>query len=174
MKALIVYESMFGNTEQVARAIATGLTQAGDVDVELIDVERAPSRPEQDVELLAVGGPTHAFSMSRESTRADAIRQGATQGSRVTGLREWLEQLPKGDTSLRMVAFDTRVGKVRHLPGSAAKTATRAARRHGYHVDRPLSFYVDDINGPLLDGELERAVAWGRRLAARSAEHPEA
>jgi hypothetical protein len=67
-----------------------------------------------------------------------------------------------------MVAtFDTRVGKVRHLPGSAAKSAAKALRKIGYTaVVPPESFWVADVAGPLLDGELDRARAWGEELAA--------
>jgi hypothetical protein len=56
---------------------------------------------------------------------------------------------------------------MRHLPGSAAKGAARAANRHGYESAAPAeSFYVEDVEGPLLDGELERAEAWGQQLSA--------
>jgi hypothetical protein len=59
------------------------------------------------------------------------------------------------------------VEKVRHLPGSAARSAARVVHRHGYRrAGTSESFYVTDIDGPLVDGELERASAWGRRIAA--------
>lgn len=164
MKALVVYESMWGNTEQVARAIAEGLRDT--MAVEVVEVTRAPGQPGDDVTLVVAGGPTHAFSMTRPSTRADAFKQGATQGSAESGLREWLEALPSGHHEQRLATFDTRVDKVRHLPGSAAKKAAKTGRRHGFkaaaHAE---SFYVHDTDGPLLDGELDRASAWGRELA---------
>jgi hypothetical protein len=78
-----------------------------------------------------------------------------------------LNSLPEGPHAEKVVTFDTRVDKARHLPGSAAKGAARVARRHGYRLAGPSeSFYVRDIDGPLVDGELDRAQAWGRRLAA--------
>jgi hypothetical protein len=56
---------------------------------------------------------------------------------------------------------------MRHLPGSAAKSAAKAAHRHGYEsLSKAESFYVEDIDDPLLDGEIDRARAWGRQLAA--------
>jgi flavodoxin len=63
MKALVVYESMFGNTEEIAHAIADGLGES--VEVQLAEVADAPVEPNPDVALIVVGGPTHAFSMSR-------------------------------------------------------------------------------------------------------------
>ena len=73
MKALIVYESMFGNTEQIARAVAAGLEES--VDVQVAEVTAAPTEPDPDVALIVAGGPTHAFSMSRANTRADAMTE---------------------------------------------------------------------------------------------------
>jgi len=63
MKALVVYESMFGNTEQIARAIAVGLGES--VDVQVAEVTDAPTKPDHEIALIVAGGPTHAFSMSR-------------------------------------------------------------------------------------------------------------
>jgi len=163
MKALVVYESMFGNSEQVARAIGAGLAE--NLEVEVTAVATAPTAVPPDVSLVVIGGPTHAFSMSRRSTREDAVKQGATATPAV-GLRDWLEALPDRPGTARVTTFDTRASKARHLPGSAAKSAARSARHHGFaHVDRGESFYVDDVAGPLLDGEIDRATAWGRELA---------
>jgi hypothetical protein len=65
-----------------------------------------------------------------------------------------------------VATFDTRVTKVRWIPQAAGPSAARAARRRGFEtVEKPLGFLVDDVRGPLLEHELERAVAWGRRLA---------
>ncbi len=166
MKALVVYESMFGNTEQVAQAIAAGLgTQ---LEVEVGEVGDVPVDAAAHAELVLVGGPTHAFSMSRASTRQDAHRQGARHGSDSRGLREWLSELPTardGAPVQRVAAFDTRVAKVRRLPGSAARKAERVTSRLGYgRAVRPTSFFVADTPGPLLDGELARAEAWGAEL----------
>jgi hypothetical protein len=163
MKALVVYESMFGNTERVARAVAAGLGRHMSVDLcEVSQAQRATHGP---VDLVVVGGPTHAFSMSRQSTRADAVRQGAG-GSPSTGIREWLERLPFGPRSETVATFDTRVKKVRHLPGSAARKADRIARAHGYSpAIARASFYVSGVSGPLVPGEVDRAQDWGAELA---------
>jgi hypothetical protein len=165
MKALVVYESLFGNTKGVARAITRGLSAHS--DVELVDVTKAPSTITDPFDLIVVGGPTHAFSMTRQSTREEAFRQGASHGSAEKGLREWLERLSKGPHSELMATFDTRVQKVRHLPGSAAKGAAKVAHKLSYEAAaRAESFYVEDVSGPLLEGELDRARAWGEQLAA--------
>ncbi len=162
MKVWIVYESLFGNTEAVARAVAEGLGTAGSVTVEEVN-DASASRP--DVDLLVVGGPTHAFGLSRESTRSDgAQKAGRTLPADTIGLREWLDAMPERETTAGFAAFDTRVRHPR-LPGSAAKKAAKRLRQRGWsEAARPESFWVEGTQGPLLDGELERARAWGRAL----------
>ena len=162
MKALIVVESSFGNTRDVADAVASGLG-----DAEVLDVGSAGTRVDAGVDLLVVGGPTHAFGMSRPGTRADAVRQGATGSAEAPGIREWLARL-EAPGSLAFATFDTRVEKVRHLPGSAARGAAKVLRRRGLRpVTGAESFFVVDTPGPLADGELARARAWGALLATR-------
>lgn len=163
MKALVVYESMFGNTAMLARAVADGL--AGTMEVEVHDVRRDEALAD-DLALVVLGAPTHTFSLSRPSTRTDAIRQGAPLQDPTLGMREWIAGHDLGGRTVAV--FDSRAAKARHLPGSAARSAARLLRRRG--GPRPLevaSFYVGDAVGPLLDGELDRATAWGRLLAER-------
>ena len=156
---------MWGNTERIAEAIADGLRES--MEVELVEVNRAPAAPDPGVGLVVAGGPTHAFSMSRTKTRADARDRGADHGTSDIGLREWLDGLPTVQHHQRIATFDTRVDKVRHLPGSAAKAAAKVAHRHGFpRAEQVESFYVDDMEGPLLEGELDRAAAWAKQLAA--------
>jgi flavodoxin len=165
MKALVVYESMFGNTEQIARAVADGLGES--VDVQLVEVSHAPGEPAPDLALIVAGGPTHAFSMSRENTRADAINRGADEGEREFGLREWMAALPSGHLAAKIATFDTKIESMRYVPGSAAKAAAKTAHRHGYQsAAKAESFYVRDVDGPLVEGEIDRARAWARQLAA--------
>ncbi len=166
MHALVVYESMFGNTEEVARAVADGLAEQ--LDVELREVSRAPTPVADPVDLIVVGGPTHAFSLSRQSTRQEAVKQGATHGQTEIGLRDWLGELDEPLHLEKVAAFDTRVEKMRKLPGSAAHKAVRVAHRHGYASAGSESFYVEGTEGPMLPGELDRAREWGRQLAAQT------
>jgi hypothetical protein len=171
MRTLIVYESMFGNTAEVAQAVARGLAARGDVEVEVRAVGIAPERVGDDVDLLVVGAPTHAFGLSRPSTRADAAGRGATvEPGPDGGVREWLDrQRPVTGRLHRPLAatFDTRVHRPL-LPGSAARAAGRRLRRLGYRVAaRPTSFWVRGTAGPLRSGELDRAEEWGAELALR-------
>lgn len=170
-RALVVHESMFGNTTALAQAVERGLRQAG-IETAIADVLSEPDPFGYD--LLVVGAPTHAFSLSRPRTRADAVRQGADPAHAASGLREWLIDLPR--TSGRELAvFDSRVAAVRRLPGSAAGAALRVLRGKGYvPVVRPMHFLVVDVQGPLVEGELERAARWGGELAVARVHQPRA
>lgn len=172
MSVLVVYESMFGNTKAVAEAVADGLRDAlaqrdDGIELTLQEVTDAPASVPDDVTLVVLGAPTHAFSMSRASTREDALKKARTTDAarRTTGVREWIAaaSLPPHTT---VVTFDTKIMKP--LTGSAAKSATKALHVRGFlDVARGESFGVADTPGPLLDGELERARAWGAALVAQ-------
>lgn len=111
--------------------------------------------------LLVAGGPTHAFSMSRARTRADASQRHAAPHQPDRGLREWLEGLERPTRVLRAVTFDTRVDRP-HLPGSAARSARNELRLRGFDTRSlgPETFRVHGYEGPLVDGEIERAAEW--------------
>jgi len=163
MRALVVYESMFGNTRAIACAVADGL--AGRMDVDLVEIAEAPGRV--DADLVVAGGPTHAFSMSRPNTRQSAADQadGRELVSRGGGLREWLEQAGPGLRGMSAATFDTKITRG-HLPGSAARAAQKRLRRFGCRIVSPAhSFSVQGTAGPLGDGELARARGWGAELA---------
>lgn len=177
MDAIVIYESMFGNTQKVASAIAEGL--ATDIHViDLVEVGTAPTSLSEGLDLVVAGGPTHQFGMSRTSSRAAAA--GETDQPIVSegiGLREWLGALEKGFASVAATAFDTRVqvkpesvpgmSKPHLLPGSAAHAAERRLRKLGFHIAAPAeSFAVESMSGPLAPGEEDRAHDWGRYLGS--------
>jgi hypothetical protein len=166
MNALVVVESVFGNTRRIADAVAGGLGPAARV-VDVVEAARTPGLLDG-VDLLVVGGPTHAFGMTRLATRRSAAEQGGPTAADV-GLREWLGGLPAAAPGVVVAAFDTRVDRPR-LPGSAAAGAIRRLRRLGYDVvARPESFRVAGTKGQLLDAEPERARVWGHNLLTRIA-----
>lgn len=162
-RVLVVYESMFGNTKDIAKAVAEGLADAGTVD--LVEVSAAPIPLPDDVDLLVVGAPTHAFGLSRPATRKSAADQAVREiVSTGIGLREWLDELTPGTAMVS--AFDTRV-KIALMPGSAARRAIGRLRKLGFPMLlRSESFYVQGTPGPLKDGEIDRARRWGAKLAA--------
>ena len=162
-RALVVYESMWGNSEQLAQAVSEGVAELMPVD--LTDVAAAPTDL-ADVALVIAGGPTHGHTMSRPRTRRDARGHGALHGSIGIGLREWLDELPD-EHERWLAAFDTRVKTGLRLPASAARSAARVGRRHRFHsAAPPKSFYLLDADGPLAPGELDQARSWGRSVAA--------
>jgi len=173
MRVLVVFESMFGNTQQIAEAVCGGLRTRG-ATVELLEVSSSPHAVPDGVDGFVLGGPTHARGMSRPGTREAADRMTyeglpapVSQGS---GIREWIErtQLPP---RLPFACFDTRARGPRLLSGSAARAAHAVLAGSGHApVIPPESFLVvktgDDGVHHLVPGEAERARAWGETVAA--------
>jgi len=174
VRALVVYESMFGNARTIARAIADGLT--GSLPTHVIAAGDAPAALGPDVGLLVVGGPTHMLGMPRPSSREGAVKQyGAEMTDTGTGLHEWLEEVRLLDGSVAAAAFDTRsnahplLAKMDH----ASRTEEKLLEKLGADVVTPAEhFYVGDAKGPLADGEVDRARRWGQTLARRVAPRP--
>lgn len=170
MRALVVYESMYGNTHLIADAVAEGLRTAGAVEV--VPVDRADDAALAGVDLLVVGGPTHVHGMSTRLSRQGAVQDAAKPEKGLTldpdaegeGLRDWFERadgLPP-----RAAAFDTRMEGHPTVTGRASKGIAKRLRHHGCDlVVEPTSFLVTKDNH-LVDHEREHAREWGAALAA--------
>lgn len=178
MRAVVLYESLYGNTREVAEAVAEGLRPAADVD--LLDVAGANREALAGADLVVVGGPTHVHGMSSELSRKGALEDAAKRAAKAAAegaeappaphvegpsLRAWLDGLGRVD-GIRAAAFDTRIGKSKLLTGSAEKGIAKRLRHHGFEVTAEESFVVADTAGPLAEGERERARAWGAGLAS--------
>jgi Flavodoxin len=173
MKAVVAYESIYGNTRLVAEAVAAGLQPLGEVQV--MSVNHGDTGAADGADVLVVGGPTHmhglATTMSRQQAAQAAdeeeevsVEPGATDGP---GLRKWLTHR-SGDGRLA-AAFDTRLDRSPVLTGAAARGIAKRLRRRGYElIADPESFLVEDSEGPLAEGELDGARAWGQSLVARA------
>jgi hypothetical protein len=176
VRTAVVYESMFGNTKAIAEAVAYGLAQSGPrPDVVVVPVADAGDRDLAGLELLVVGGPTHLRRMTSRRTRE--LRAGPLPGqasggggdpgewarSTITGVREWLAALADSAPGRHAAAFDTRL---RYFPADgAAPLIARRLRSRGYRVEAvPRGFLVESAQGPIVDGEAERAQAWGTAL----------
>lgn len=157
MRVLIVIETCFGNTERIAHAIAGGLCSRS-VEVEIVQAPEALAHP-QGFDLLLIGSPTHNMGLPTASTRHQARTKGAQPGS--TGISEWLTTLPHLDGQ-RVATFATVTGGM--FSGSAAKSIEKHLRKLAAAIVAREDFIVRGTEGPLSDGELERAWAWGASL----------
>ena len=168
MNVVVIYESVYGNTRAIAEAIAEGL---GGADV--VPVHEASEASELDrTELLVVGGPTHVHGLATKRSRQMAVEALHEDGGAQVepgaleepGLRPWLRDLPRADRA-RAAAFDTRLEKSPWLTGAASRGIAKRMRASGYDVIATESFLVEDSEGPLEEGELDRARRWGVELA---------
>src|SRR5437773_1870964 len=176
MRAVVVYESMYGNTHLVADAIGAGLETAFEVSV--VPVSQAGPALVDGAGLVVVGGPTHVHGMSRESTRKAAVEAADKPASPLNlepgatgpGLREWFASL--GHYPVKAAAFDTRMHAPAALTGRASKGVARLLRAHGFEViAEPESFLVTKQDR-LEPHETTRAREWGTKLAASIAPSP--
>ena len=173
MRAVVVYESMYGNTHLVADAIGDGLREGEILDeVVVVPVGNADEALATAVDLLVVGGPTHVHGVSRETTREEAVRQAGEPDSGLTldpdaegtGLREWFDSLHRVDVPA--AAFDTRVDLPVALTGRASKGIARQLRKlHCRKIADPRSFLVT-TETELEPEEATHAREWGAELAA--------
>ncbi len=169
MKAVIVYESLWGSTAAIARAIAEGLGQGA---LAMSTAEATPAAI-AGADLIVAGAPVHSLNLP-----TDASREWARTGSLGPGgeppdlshpsMRSWLSRLPKGQA--RSAAFDTRVNAW-YGRGAASRIA-KALKHAGYRpIAQARGFHVTGhrfkptASGTLCDGETERARAWGAELA---------
>jgi flavodoxin I len=145
MKALIVYDSVYGNTEKIARAIAEAITPSNEVKV-LRAGEANPSELAS-IGLLIVGCPTH--------------------GGRPTApIQDFLNKVSKLSQGVNVAAFDTRsTAKLARVFGYAAgRIARNLKRKGGTLIASPKGFFVTGTKGPLKEGELERAAGWAKGI----------
>lgn len=160
MKALIVYESYFGNTKTIAEAIEAGLNDRG-VTTQLANATEAPTAIDADI--LIVGAPTHNRRLPDAASRDKAIEVGGAVCSQ--GVGEWLEQVSFSDVPY-LASYDTATG-TSWLTGSAAKHIAKILhKRHPKTTVKTKSFLVTGNEGPLEKDELTTARTWGRLIAA--------
>lgn len=169
MQALIVYESMYGNTHAIGAEIAAGLAPYGETKV--VAVQEATPAALAWADLVVVGGPTHAHGMTSAQSRKGAREAAEKPDSALTldpdaegpGLRDWFKALGAAEGK-RATAFDTRFDASVVLTGRASRGIARRLRDHGFQlVADPESFLVDKHN-ELVPGEAERARAWGAQV----------
>jgi flavodoxin len=144
MNALVVYDSLYGNTEKIAHVVAAALETCGPTRIQ--PVSKVSSIP-SGTDLLVVGGPTHGHTINE-------------------GIASFLDRVQRsGISGMAVTAFDTRVDWPVLLSGSAARGIGKQLRRKGGNlIVEPGSFLVDGREGPLKDGELERAASWAQQI----------
>lgn len=154
MKVVVIYDSVFGNTEKIARAVADTLQPAGEVVVSRVK----DARPEQlqGAGLVVVGSPTRAFRPT-------------------PALHHFLDSITRDSLKgIKVAAFDTRAdindikGLLKFMVKTGGWAATRIAaalqKKGGNLIVPPEGFIVKGEKGPLADGELERATGWAKTL----------
>ncbi len=143
MKVLVIYDSMYGNTEKIARAIGEAITG----EVKVLRVTEMNLSELESIDLLIIGSPT--------------------QGGRPTAaIQDFLNKLPETIKGMKVAAFDTRMSTrwVGIFGYAAGKIADNLKVKGGTLIASPEAFFVKGSKGPLKDGELERAANWTKGM----------
>ena len=159
MNAVVVYESHWGNTAEIARAIGAGIGPGTPV---LATDEAEPSLLAT-ADLVVVGAPVIAFRLATDEMRASLAETEHDAPDppdlRHPSMRHWLDGLPVGSGAA--AAFETRI---HWSPGGVTGTIERRLQGAGYRrIAKGRRFFVTGRYGPLRDGELDAARAWGDR-----------
>ena len=151
MNALIAYFSKFGNTRKIAEVVAEALKSEGSVRV--IHTDQLTVSDLSDADLVVMGSPTHRMNLP------EAVRP----------VFELMPRRVLHDTPV--AAFDTSYKMSRWLaPFTAARKLTKKLRKlGGRQVVAPETFFVMEREGPLYDGELDRAGLWAESILAQTA-----
>lgn len=150
MKSLVLYDSVYGNTEKVARAISKFLR------AEIVNVADANPSKLHNYELIIVGSPVHG-------------------GRASPAMQEFIKKIPDNSLKgIKVTAFDTRIspeGKkfwlrllMKMLGFAAERLANDLTKKGGILLIKPQGFIVKDKEGPLQEGELEKAVEWVKNI----------
>ncbi len=168
MNAIVVYESVWGNTAAVARAIAEGIG----ADARAMSTAEATPDVVSDATMIVAGAPIFGFQLPTEGSRAqigkDPKHAGHPPDLAHPSMRSWLKNLPAGHGL--GAGFETRIW---WSPGSSAKKIAKLLGEAGYQrVAEPERFIVEGTYGPLKEGELERARTWGQTLVRKASGAP--
>jgi len=155
VQALVIYDSVFGNTEKIAQSIATGLRTAHETQclrAGSVSVVQITS-----VDIIVMGSPTRSFRATPATHSVlDSIPSAALQGKKVAAF----------DTRLLMTGVKGLLfRKIIDKGGYAAPIIASEMQSKAGTLSLPAEgFFVKGEEGPLVDGELERASDWGRKL----------
>jgi len=161
MKTLILYESVYGNTEKIAQAIGNALGPQEEVSV----LKASDARPDQFAGLsyLIVGAPTQRFKTT--AAVSDLLKMIPQNGLKGVKVAAFDTRLSKGEIDKTPVlAFFVKLFGTRAY--AARFIAEQLKKKGGTIAGSPEGFFVEGMKGPLVEGELERAVSWARKIAA--------
>ena len=148
-KGIVIYDSNYGNTERVARALAAGLEQGG-VETDCVNILGVDVEKLREYSLIAIGGPTHIASMSKS-------------------MKEFLEKISAHDLrGAKGFAFDTRNPSrfnAFDMNGAAKRIEGKMRKMKAKMIRRRESALVEGREGPLHDDILERFTGIGSDIA---------
>jgi flavodoxin len=155
MRALVIYDSVFGNTEKIALSIKEALSSI--LDVEAYKVNNVKTEYLKDLDYIIVGSPTRAFKPTKETTEfLNEIQKNGLKDTKIVGFYTRMDPKEVGSAILKLFAL---------FFGYAAKPiAEKLIKKGGPQIMPPEGFFVEGREGPLRDGEIEKAKEWAEEI----------
>ncbi len=155
MRALVIYDSVFGNTEKIALSIKEALSSI--LDVEAYKVNNVKTEHLKDLDYLIVGSPTRAFKPTKETTEfLNEIQKNGLKDTKIVGFDTRMDPKELGSAILKLFA--------RFFGYAAKPIAEKLIKKGGTQIMPPEGFFVEGRKGPLRDGEIERAKEWAEEI----------
>jgi hypothetical protein len=156
MKTVVVYESHWGNTAAVARAIADGIGEGAVA----LTTDEATDEALEGADLIVAGAPVMAFRLPTDAILGRMATDEHHPDLSHPSMRDWLDLMPRGGG--RSAAFETRLW---WSPGGATGAIEKGLAAAGYRpIAKGRKFVVTGGQGPLREGELDAAQRWGLAL----------
>lgn len=155
MKALIVYESYFGNTEKVAKEIYNKISEK--IEVKIVNADEVNTENIENADLLIIGSPTRAFHQTQKITKfLKILNKENLKGKRIAVF----------DTRADMEKVDSKFLKfmVKHFGYAVDSIVKKVKGKSGNTVIMEEWFYVKESEGPLFEGEIEKAQKWAEKI----------
>ena len=149
-KALVVFDSVYGNTRLAAEEIARGLSQSGTVVVTIASIDKLDPERARDFPIVVIGAPNHLGNASKS-------------------MREFLPHLGEGVLLRKRVAlFDTCYADQTGVAVRAMEQILRDREPNLHLALSGLSVVVEGSKGPVRQGDLLKCRQFGMRLASPS------
>ncbi|MFA5070325.1 MAG: flavodoxin family protein [Patescibacteria group bacterium] len=149
MNILIIYDSLYGNTEKIAQAVAEALTPSAPSNVvKIIRADEAKISDIESIDLLIIGSPTHG-------------------GRPSPAIKAFLDKIPAdGLKNIKVTAFDThlKIFILKIFGYAAGRIVKELQGKGGQLVAAPAGFIVSGTKGPLGQNEMERAAGWAKEI----------
>jgi len=151
-KAIVVYESKYGNTKLAAETIVEGMNQVTGMEAVLVEVHDANLTKINEFDVVLVGSPNHLGRATRGVTKfinrlAELKLENKQATVFDTYISNWVQDFEKVVKKMEKQIAEKASGIALIVPG--------------------LSIGVEGTKGPITEGELPKCKEFGIKIATQ-------